>query len=634
MESLLTAVLVILILLVVLVIFLPAYLERLSRRNLAQLNQQATELNTLEREMRRVERRLAPYASTRSAAYRQGVAAVGEQLAALSTHLAALTTSLAQVRCPEVFDYLLPVQHFVLRPDHIGVVLADARRLQQTHAAIVEANNVLGQARSLLDGLSRLPDRLAGEQDKLAQRLAGIETAVNRERSQGIDALDDLRRDSASARQLLSQWQQANAPNAALTAVDEGALALEQAAAKAAELEARTADLAHEREALDERLRRATTELDNAQAVNKAGPEAASALPQTRPLLLRAAALLNESAPDHRRRREFAAASADIAAASRLIALARDVTVADQQARLLDERDDGVTLAEAIGGLRRELSELLDRMGNETVDGASALADAGLAGRAARLRTRAENLSRRQDELIATLEQEAAATRQRLDQVWDAGQHLLRLAEDDPLSRRHTRLLNEYEAARRQPAALEQFRQNVTQFERSWEQWVTRVQATRALIGRLRGRLPLLIDEAKGAADPWLCLAEYVIAIQQRAADFETAQAHFGAAHHRREAEALMDQLEAIEQDIHSRFAELNDRAARLNYLEADVGQLVSLAAENQADSEVELPDRTKWDRAMRVIDHHLRAAHAAQHYEDASVALLRAADAANNLAL
>ena len=634
MESLIIALLVILIILVVLVIFIPAYLERQARGNLAQLTQQAAELNTLVRDLRRIERRAATYARTRSAAYRQGVAAMSEQTSALSTQLNSLNTLLSQVRGPEVFDYLLPVKHFMLRPDHIGLILSDAGRLRHTRAALIEANDTLGQARALLDELSRLPERLAGERDRLAQRLAAIDAAVNRERGQGIDALDDLKRDSEAARRLLSQSEQASATDAALATLDESALAQEQAAAHLAELEARTADLAREREALDERLRRATTELDNTQAFRKGGPEAANALPQTRPLLLRAAALLNESAPAHRRRREFAAANADVAAATRLIALARDLSLTDQQARTLEERDDGVSLSEAIGSLRRELAELLDRMGNETVDGASALADAGLAGRAARLRTRAENLSRQQDEIIAGLEQEAALTRERLDRVWDAGQHLLRLAEDDPFARRHARLLAEYEAARRQPAALEQFRGHVAEFERSWDQWVTRVQATRALIGRLRERLPLLVDEAKAAADPWLCLAEYVIAIQQRVADFETTQAHFGAAHHRRIAESLMDQLETIDQDIQNRFAELNDRAARLNYLESDINQLIALAAENRNELETEPPDQPKWERAMRVINHHVRAAHAAQHYEDASVALLRAADAANNLAL
>lgn len=633
-ESLIIALLVIVILLLLLVIFIPAYLERLSRRNQEQLNRQAAELNTLQRDLRRVERRLAGFARTRSAAYRQGVAAIGEPTAALSARIPAITTALSQVSCPDVFDYLFPAQHFILRPEHIGIVLADARRLKQTRAALVEANDVLGQARALLDGLAGLPERLAGERAVLAQRLVAVTAAVNGERRQGIEALDDLTRDSEAARRSLSQWEQAISPDAPLATLDEGALVLEQAAAQLSELEARVGDLAQEREALDERLRRATTELDNAQAVYKSGPEAAVAPPQTRPLLLRAAALLNESAPAHRRRREFAAAGADVAAATRLIALARDLTVADQQARLLDERDDGVSLSEAIGGLRRELTELFDRLGNDTVDGASALADAGLAGRAARLRTRAENLSRRQDEIIAGLEQEAAATRERLDRVWDAGQHLLRLADDDPFARRRTRLLTEYEAARHSPAALEQFRSGVAEFESSWDQWVTRVQGTRALIGRLRGGLPQLIDEAKATADPWLCLAGTVIAIQQRTADFETTQAHFGAAHHRREAESLMAQLDAIEQDIQSRLAELNDRAARLNYLEADVRQLIDLAAENQGELAPDHPDRPKWDRAMRVIDHHVRAAHAAQHYEDASVALLRAADAANNIAL
>jgi len=39
-------------------------------------------------------------------------------------------------------------------------------------------------------------------------------------------------------------------------------------------------------------------------------------------------------------------------------------------------------------------------------------------------------------------------------------------------------------------------------------------------------------------------------------------------------------------------------------------------------------------DRGLRLIDHHTRSAHAALHYEDASVALLRAAETANKLAL
>jgi hypothetical protein len=45
-------------------------------------------------------------------------------------------------------------------------------------------------------------------------------------------------------------------------------------------------------------------------------------------------------------------------------------------------------------------------------------------------------------------------------------------------------------------------------------------------------------------------------------------------------------------------------------------------------------PDRRKRERALTLIAHHTAQAHNAARYEDASLALLRAADVANKLAL
>ncbi len=633
-ESLLTVILVILILLLFLVVFIPAYLERLSRINRQQRDAKREELRTLERDTRRVERRLIPYGDLRSTAYRNAVAIARKQLAETKTRLSVIDQTIAALSCPEVYDYLLPVQHFVLIPGHVAVILSDARQLRKLRGEMVQAGMALAKAQSTLDGLAALPERLSVEQVALVERLALVDSAIERERSQGIEALDDLTRDTTAVRQLLSQWEQSKGSNSSLATLDDGVGALEAASATLSELEGRAAALEQERTVLDGRLRRAIAELDDVQATIKAGPDAAEGPPQVRPLLRRAAALLNESAMAHRRRREFAAAGADLAAAARLTTLARDLATANRQTRLLETRDDGATLTDAISGLRRELAELLDRLDQDTVDGATALADAGLPGRAAQLRTRADNLTRRQDDIIAGLEREAAATLENLERTWNAGQHLLRLADDDPLVRRHARLLASYEAAKRQPAALDQFRHEVVEFERVWEHWVTRVQSTRALVGRLRASLPTLIDDALAIAAPWNCLADHVIYIQQRAADFETVQSHFAAAHHRREAEPLMDQLETIEREIQERFAQLNERAARLNFLENDINQVVTLAAEGVDDLPADHPAVQKWDRAMRIIDHHLGSAHTTLHYEDASVSLLRASDAANKLAL
>lgn len=633
-ESLLIVLLVILILLLFLVVFIPAYLEQLSRTNRQQRDKKREELRTLERDTRRVERHLTPYSDLHSTAYRNAVATARKQLAETKTRLSAIDQTIAALSCPEVYDYLLPVQHFVLIPGHVTIILSDARQLKKLRGEMMQAGTALAKAQSALDALAALPERLSVEQIALAERLALVDSAVERERSQGIEALDDLTRDATAVRQLLSRWEQSKGSDSSLTTLDDGVRALEAASATLLELEGRSAALEQERTALDGRLRRAIAELDDVQATIKAGPDAAEGLPQVRPLLRRAAALLNESAMAHRRRREFAAAGADLAAAARLTMLARDLTTANRQTRLLEARDDGSTLADAISGLRRELAELLDRLDQDTVDGATALADAGLPGRAAQLRTRADNLTRRQDDIIAELEREAAATLENLERAWGAGQHLFRLADDDPLVRRHARLLASYEAAKRQPAALDRFRHDVAEFERVWEHWVTRVQSTRALVGRLRASLPTLIDDALAIAAPWSCLADHVIYIQQRAADFETVQSHFAAAHYRREAEPLMDQLETIEREIQERFAQLNERAARLNFLENDINQIVALAAEGANELPADHPAVQKWDRAMRIIDHHLGSAHTTLYYEDASVSLLRASDAANKLAL
>lgn len=628
-ESLLTVLFVILIILVVAILLVPAYLERLSRRNRARRVEYGTELHALRREYRRHERALSPFGQARAAVFRERAGKAQERHQEMAAGLGDAEELLDEMRCPGVFDYLLPIQHFLLAPADVGVILADARRLGRARARLEATAKAGAATQEALDALAAVPEQLEEERAALASRLAGVEGMVERERGEGIEALEDLTRHAGRMRTLLADCERATAAGAALPALDSGAIALESATAGLGELEARVAAMVNERAALDQRLRRATAELDNAQARTKAGPGAADVPPQVAPLLRRAAMLLNESAPAHRQRREYAAAEGDVAAATRLIAMGRDLTAAAKQARVLEERDDGASLNEAIAGLRRELGELLDGLGRE--DGRQQ--ETALAGKAAQVRARADALTRQQDEAIAELEREAMAARERLERSWEAGQHLLRLADDDPLARRRARLLDDFMAAQRRPAALEAFRRDVAAFERVVNPWVTRVQATRQLIGRLRSRLPELIDAARAAAAPWNCLAGDVVFIQQRAADFETAQAQFAKARYRREAETLVDELAAIEQDIEARYALVDERATRLRYLEADVGEIVRLAG-GEDELPPEHPDRRKWDRAHTLIAHHLSQARAAARYEDASVALLRAADVANKLAI
>jgi hypothetical protein len=153
------------------------------------------------------------------------------------------------------------------------------------------------------------------------------------------------------------------------------------------------------------------------------------------------------------------------------------------------------------------------------------------------------------------------------------------------------------------------------------------------LIGGLRGRLPELIDAARAAAAPWNSLAGDAVFIQQRAADFRTAQAQFAGARHRREAEQLMDELAAIEKEIDDRYAQIEERSTRLAYLEEDVAEILRLADEGE-ELPPDHPDRRKRERAQTFIAHHLSQARTAARYEDAALALARAADVANKMAL
>ncbi len=628
-ESLAIAVLLILIILLVLVVFIPAYLERLSRANRLKRDRLAADTTELERDVLRLERLLVPFARLRSEAYRSIAVQGAEQLTTIKEDIVVLDGFLTSLRIPTVFDYLLPVQHFVLAPEHISAILADARLLKQMKARLDMAHGRIDQLQALVDSFASVPQRLGNEQREMTRRLAAMDATIKEERDGGIEALDDFVRDATTIRQLLNEVNRASSAHAPLNDLDEAASALESASSVLTEAEARAASLAHERAILDRRLQRVTVELDQAQATTKAGLEAAD-LPQIRPLLRRAAKLLNESAPDHRRRREFNTAGADVTIAAQLIAVAQDILTADVQVRTLIERDDGVSLGEAIRGLQQELMDLLERLGRNESEGHS---ESATAGRAAQLRTRTETLLRRQDDAIAGLLSEATTIKERIERSWELGRQFLRLANDDPLARRYASIMNQFNAAQSRPAALVQFRHDASSFESEWEAWTESVQTTRTRIGELRASLPPLIDQALTIAAPWKCLAEDVTFIQQRAANFETIQTQFSQVQYRRAAASLMAEIQTIESDIESRFAQLREKAERLAYLDLEVTEIIDLALGNADELPIEHPDRAKWDRALRLIDHHRRSAHAAIHYEDASVALLRAADAANKLA-
>lgn len=631
-QSLLVPFTLFLILLVVVLVFIPAYLERLSRVNLTRRAEYYKLQKKLDREERRLERLLASYRRAKAEVYRSAVGQIDEQLAQIRAEISGIDQLLDTLQCPQLFDYLFPIQHFSIAPGHITSILNDSRILKRVKLQLDTVGSRLVETKEMLDRLSSLPIHLQRQHDTLVRQVESIDAVIARERNEGIEALDDFVRDVVSVRRLISQADPIFRQESALPEMDAAALALQQAEAALVEADLRATELERERVALDRRVRRAATDLDNVQAVAKSGP-GTDLVAKVRPMLRRAAALLNESAQDHRRRREFNTAGADVTTAVQLIAFSRDLLSAHQQVQLLVERDDGASLSASITALKAEMTELLDLIDNGS-NGHDDLAGAAVAGQAARVRTRADTLVRRQDASIAELHREAIGTKEGLDRAWNEGQSLLSLSLDDPLARRYAHLETKFEEAQQRPAALEAYRHEVAAFEGIWGTWVTRVQVTRARIGRMREALPNQIDLALTLAEPWACLTEDLKFIQQRAADFENLRSRFDTSRHRRETESIMDQLEVVEGEIADRVDQLRDRAARLTYLESDVTQILKLASGKDGEIPADAPERPRWDRVSGLIDHHIRSAHVAMHYEDASVALLRAAEAANKLAI
>ena len=72
---------------------------------------------------------LIPYARGRSAHFVSGTAVARERLAVLPPQLTAAQATLDALRCPTVYDYLLPVKHFALVPRDIGAILTDMHRV-------------------------------------------------------------------------------------------------------------------------------------------------------------------------------------------------------------------------------------------------------------------------------------------------------------------------------------------------------------------------------------------------------------------------------------------------------------------------------------------------------------------------
>lgn len=639
-QTALSVLLIIVIVLLVLAVFVPAGLEKLSRANRARFEASTRELAERRSDVSRFADALRPYDDVHSVTFREVARSAGDEVASLARQLGVIEAALANLRTPTVFDYLFPIQHFIILPGDIPAILSDALQLRHNRSALAAAATTGERVVAAIATFDALPARLMTTHEALARRLTALENTIQREREEGIIALDDLTRGANKAQNQLHIYRGETDRNVTkggpAVAYDSGATALETAAAALDDAEERAAWLVEHRTALDKQMRRISDEL-NALLTREPTPSGGGNRPgaddrdKIYPLLRNAAVLINNSAADHRQRREFTAATADVTAAARLIAVARDLFETAQAHKILANRDEGGALNMAIITLRDDLAEQYYRLQQgvplgENID--------DLAGQASALRERGEALLERQNAAIVALEEEVRAMQVRLEASWAAAQEQLSLAQDDPYARKRRELLEEFKRTQRRPAELEQFRRNVAGFEAELRAWAARTGRARARISRMQGETPILIDSVLLSAAPWKCFNQDVAFIQQRAANFKTVRLQFNAATHSSDAETLMKELEEIERDIHDRKAQIEEQIGRLRFLENDVERVVELSRGDVAAYPAEHPDRMRWDKTLRIIEHHVKTAHEAPRYDDASVALTRASNIASQVRL
>lgn len=629
MDPVLSVPLLLFIILLVFVIFVPAGMERRAKRNRAERDSAQLRLRELNKASARHARVLAPYADVKSVLLRDAADVSGSKYAQFESHLSHITASLNALKCPPVPAYLLPLQHFLTKPGDFADILNDSIRLSRIRSHLSTAAQESDSVAESLAELAAMPERIVEMRRALVARLDAIDLTLRGERATGVEALGPWQAMSRQERERLARQQTDTPANAPVRTLDAGAMVLEEVAEACGRLEGSVALLVRERQQLDARRERVSSELDSVQATSKAG-SVVDAPPETGRLLREAAKLLNEDVSAARQAADFAAAGTSVEVASRLVVLARDLTDAHRGLGILEARDYGA-LTEPINALQSELEALLGIMRNASPAEAASRQHSS---QATELRRRTGALLVQQDAAIAELERQAAELKDQIDQRWVASQQLLRLDDEDPLARRYARLSIEYETAQQHPTALEEYRRQVSGFESVLKPWMDRVSATQTLIERNRARLPDLIDAASATAGSWQCLSEHVRFIQQRTADFERLRGRFSMTHHRRQAETLMDQLETVERDIDERFAVLREQAARLGFLEQDVRQIMTMAGDEANGSAPDDPERPRRERALGLIAHHLAQAHSAARYEDASLALARAADLANKLAM
>ncbi len=92
---------------------------------------------------------------------------------------------------------------------------------------------------------------------------------------------------------------------------------------------------------------------------------------------------------------------------------------------------------------------------------------------------------------------------------------------------------------------------------------------------------------------------------------------------------AVMDRFERLETELRREYDQLADTAAHLRWLEDDLAKTLALVAVDGEESAA--PRRA---RTQQLIDHRVSQAHAAARCEDATQAMLWAAEMAQNLTM
>lgn len=623
---------------IILLFLMPEFWRQAARRNNRRRQVLKAALDDLGESLRTLAARLRPYRDMEADIFRRRYEPARERLQQVVDDYRALTGAVARMTPVDTRKGRWAFPHFVQHPQDLVTVPRNALRLWQIRRDLDDLHGALGDAEKQIAQAEEAPNLLAEAARELSERrLPALAETVAGEQDAGLSGLDQLaaRRERLQQQATSLESQLQARPMPALGRLNTLAGELNELQVEVARLEQDVAGLQRERRAVDRHLQ----EADEARAAAQAAAGDDAVQEGLAPLLGYAEELTAEA----RRLRQaghFDRAQTQAQEARDLLKLVRNLGTAAQQVRSLLQVSDVSLQAEAIDVLSRRLytafraaytlagvdaaaEKALSVTGAAEVEEDSAPPPSdqsfrqaldGLLPRAARLAAEAQELEEAHREDVARMEAEANERVQAMTEAWQALQQTVALNRDDPAARHFRQLLEEQGRAADNPQELQAFIEDVESMTSEIKSATTTIEEGMERLETLRSELPSLLETAETEAENWHCLRPYLHEMKEATA---TIWQIGGGDVHLSEMQAILAEIDVLEDQARASYAALSGERRRLSVLEQRIEHTLRAGTLRRAEA----PERRRSDLRQQV-DEQLTAARSAETVEAAHLAL------------